>query len=69
MKKYSVGIDYGTLSARAVLIELDSGREIAEREMKYPHAVITDGFFDGITLEKINNTSLLKIEDSEIILN
>lgn len=52
MKKYSVGIDYGTLSARAVLIELDSGREIAEREMKYPHAVITDGFFDGITLEK-----------------
>lgn len=41
MKKYVIGIDYGTLSARAVLIELDSGCEIAESVYEYPHAVMT----------------------------
>ena len=27
---YVIGIDYGTLSARAVLMEAESGRELAE---------------------------------------
>ena len=52
MKKYSIGIDYGTLSARAVLCELQGGKEIAEREFKYPHAVIEGDYFDGVTLDK-----------------
>ena len=52
MKKYSVGIDFGTLSARAVLLDLDNGSEVAERTFKYPHGVIESGFFDGIGLEK-----------------
>lgn len=52
MKKYSVGIDYGTLSARAVLVDLENGNEVAERTHVYPHAVIGDGFFEGIELEK-----------------
>lgn len=52
MKRYSVGIDFGTLSARAVLVRLSDGQEIAEREYIYPHAVISGDYFDGITLDK-----------------
>ena len=40
MSKYSIGIDYGTLSARALLIDIKTGEELASSEMKYPHAVM-----------------------------
>lgn len=40
MKKYSVGIDYGTLSARGLLISLEDGAEIAVSEYAYPHGVM-----------------------------
>lgn len=52
MKKYSIGIDYGTLSARALLIDLETGLEAYEGEFVYPHAILESAFFDGITLEK-----------------
>ncbi len=52
MKKYSIGIDYGTLSARALLIDLETGKELAESEFVYPHAVMTDKDFTGIHLLK-----------------
>ncbi len=42
MTKYSLGIDYGTLSARALLVEVDTGREVASDVFEYPHAVIDD---------------------------
>lgn len=41
MKKYTIGIDFGTLSARAVLLDLENGDEVAVSEYKYPHGVIT----------------------------
>lgn len=52
MGKYSVGVDFGTLSARAVLVELETGNEISESTFKYPHGVIENDYFDGITLPK-----------------
>ncbi len=38
--KYTVGIDFGTLSGRAVLVDVANGREAADCVMDYPHAVI-----------------------------
>lgn len=38
--KYTIGIDYGTLSARALLIQVTDGKEIASSEFKYPHGVM-----------------------------
>ena len=36
MSKYTIGIDYGSLSGRAVLVRCDSGEVVAESTMDYP---------------------------------
>ena len=51
MNKYVIGLDYGTLSARALLIDVASGRELAEAEYEYPHAVMGQAEFPGIGRE------------------
>jgi len=38
--KYVIGVDFGTLSARALLVEAESGKEIAEATSEYAHAVL-----------------------------
>ena len=40
MIKYAIGVDYGTLSGRAVLIEIGTGHEVASAVYEYPHAVM-----------------------------
>lgn len=47
--KYSLGIDYGTQSGRAVLVEIDTGREAASAVKMYTHGVIDEYLPDGIT--------------------
>lgn len=37
---YTVGIDYGSLSGRAVIVRVRDGREIADAVYDYPHAVM-----------------------------
>ena len=39
-KKYSLGIDFGSLSARATLLDLTDGSEAAGAVCEYAHAVI-----------------------------
>ncbi len=41
-RKYTVGIDFGTLSGRALLVDVRTGEECASVVMDYPHAVIDD---------------------------
>lgn len=40
MARYSIGIDYGTLSGRALLIDVETGEELASSVYEYPHAVM-----------------------------
>ncbi|TBL77869.1 ribulokinase [Paenibacillus thalictri] len=40
--KYAIGIDYGTESGRAVLVDLTNGAELAEHVTPYPHGVIDE---------------------------
>ncbi|HOP79605.1 MAG TPA: ribulokinase, partial [Armatimonadota bacterium] len=42
MPKYSLGIDFGTLSGRAVLVDVENGREVAASVYEYSNAVIDD---------------------------
>ncbi|WP_099160089.1 ribulokinase [Virgibacillus ndiopensis] len=39
-ENYTIGIDYGTESGRAVLVSLKDGKEIADHVTPYPHGVI-----------------------------
>ncbi|GIO31637.1 MULTISPECIES: ribulokinase [Paenibacillus] len=41
-KKYTIGVDYGTQSGRAVLVDLADGREVADHVTPYPHHVIDE---------------------------
>lgn len=50
MKKYTVGVDFGTLSVRAVLLDADNGNEMASSEYVYPHAIISEKMPDGTQL-------------------
>ncbi|MBQ9121619.1 MAG: ribulokinase [Clostridia bacterium] len=48
-KKYSIGVDFGTLSGRAVLVDVSNGEEIASATLEYPHAVMDELMPDGTT--------------------
>jgi L-ribulokinase len=39
---YAIGVDFGTASARTLLLDLRSGEEVALSELAYPHGVIDD---------------------------
>ncbi|MCA0991331.1 ribulokinase [Pseudalkalibacillus hwajinpoensis] len=42
MSHYTIGIDYGSLSARAVLVDINDGKELASAVYEYPHAVMSE---------------------------
>ena len=47
--KYAIGVDYGTLSGRAVLVEVETGNIVAQAVKEYSHAVMDDYLPDGKT--------------------
>ena len=50
-KKYSIGLDYGTQSGRAVLVDVSSGEVIAQATKMYTHGVMDEFLPDGTKLE------------------
>ena len=46
MARYALGVDFGTESARALLVDVADGREVATRVAKYPHGVIDEALPD-----------------------
>lgn len=52
MSKYTIGIDFGTLSVRAVLVDIANGEEVTMSEMKYRHGVMSEFFLDNEKLPK-----------------
>lgn len=46
-KKYTIGIDYGTESGRAVLVDLSNGEVVASAEKEYSDGVIDDKLPDS----------------------
>lgn len=52
MKKYTIGIDFGTLSARALLVELESGKVVTVSEFTYPNGVMDKTLPDETKLEE-----------------
>lgn len=46
-RRFSIGVDFGTLSARAVLLDLKSGAQVSVGEAAYPHGVMEQSLPDG----------------------
>lgn len=44
---YTIGVDFGTLSGRAVLVDTRDGTEVAEAVFDYPHGVMDDTLPSG----------------------
>ncbi len=49
-RTYTVGLDFGTRSMRALLVDLASGEELGYKECKYPHGIIETALPDGTKL-------------------
>jgi L-ribulokinase len=47
--KYSIGVDFGTQSGRTVLVEVETGKEIATAIKEYTHGVMDEYLPDGLT--------------------
>ena len=47
---YTIGVDFGTLSARAVLADVRNGHIVAEAEHVYAHGVLSEALPDGTAL-------------------
>ena len=46
-KKYSIGLDYGTESGRAVLVDVSNGAVVAQATKMYTHGVMDEYLPDG----------------------
>lgn len=51
MSKYSIGVDYGSESARALLLNINTGEEVKSEMMEYPHVVMSEKLPCGKKLE------------------
>ncbi len=50
MSKYTLGLDFGTQSARALIVQVGTGRETAAVSMDYAHGVMEEALPDGTPL-------------------
>ncbi len=50
MSKYAIGIDFGTLSGRATIVDIETKAEVATSVHEYKHGVMSDTFINGEAL-------------------
>ncbi len=50
MGKYAIGVDYGTLSVRSLLVDINTGEEVASSVYEYPHGVMEERIPSGAAL-------------------
>ena len=50
MKKYAIGVDFGSLSGRAVLVDISDGTILTSAVREYAHAIMDHSLPDGKTL-------------------
>jgi L-ribulokinase len=48
--RYTIGVDFGTLSGRAVVVRVADGAELGTAVHEYEHGVLTEALPDGTRL-------------------
>ena len=61
-RKYAIGVDFGTESGRAVLVEVATGKEVATAVYKYQNGVI-DEYLPGTQIRLEPDWALQDPED------
>ena len=66
MTRYAIGVDYGTLSARAVVVDTATGRVAGSAAMDYPHGVMdaarqADGNINPMRRPTLNRKTLPRL--------
>lgn len=51
-KMYTIGLDYGSLSGRGVLVDIEDGTIVAEAALEYRHGILDRCLPDGTRLEE-----------------
>lgn len=67
MSKYTIGVDFGQNSGRAILIDVDSGEQIAVSTYDYYYGIMNRNFIDGTPLP--HNWSIANPQDYLDVLN
>lgn len=65
---YTVGVDFGTLSGRSILVRVRDGKIMAEDSLEYPHGVITGGLPEDWALQDPHDYLLVLSETIPKIL-
>ena len=60
-RRYAIGLDYGTLSGRALLLDIDSGEEAGTAVYEYPHGVLSGTLPDGRPIRPIMHLIFLRM--------
>lgn len=63
MGKYTIGIDYGTLSGRVMIANTTTGEEVFSKEYPYDHGVIDDILNDTV---KLNSDTAIQNPDDYV---
>ena len=50
MGKYSIGIDFGSLSVRALIVDVSDGKEIISKVCEYPNGCMSEALPSGVKL-------------------
>lgn len=61
MSKYAIGIDYGTLSVRALLVNIETGEEVAASIYEYPHGVMEEHIPSGKSFGRMGVTGSTRL--------
>ena len=67
MGRYAIGVDYGSLSGRAVLVNLETGREAASAVYEYPHGVMDEALEQQVGMIDPRRSVLDMAMDNEIV--
>lgn len=58
MEEYAVGFDFGSLSVRGLLVNVQTGEELCAAVYNYPHGIMSEALPDGTAIPQTLRCSI-----------